>query len=57
MIIQQFVKNIFLIYDKMFLRKIKEVIIVINFEWDYSKDKLLEMYLNQFYFGYGVYGI
>lgn len=57
MIIQQLVKNIFLINDKIFLCKIKEVIIVINFECDYSKDKLFEMYLNQFYFGYGVYGI
>ncbi|MER3125542.1 PBP1A family penicillin-binding protein [Bacillus pumilus] len=56
-ITQQLAKNIFLTNDKTFLRKTKEVIIAINLERDYSKDKLLEMYLNQLYFGHGVYGI
>ncbi|PRP49679.1 penicillin-binding protein [Bacillus halotolerans] len=56
-ITQQLAKNIFLTHDKTFLRKTKEVIIAINLERDYSKDKLLEMYLNQLYFGHGVYGI
>ncbi|BBP88254.1 hypothetical protein BsIDN1_18720 [Bacillus safensis] len=58
-ITQQLAKNIFLTNDKTFLRKKKqkEVIIAINLERDYSKDKLLEMYLNQLYFGHGVYGI
>ncbi|MDA1476013.1 transglycosylase domain-containing protein [Bacillus changyiensis] len=56
-ITQQLAKNIFLTNDKTFFRKTKEVIIAINLERDYSKDKLLEMYLNQLYFGHGVYGI
>ncbi|MGG0839337.1 transglycosylase domain-containing protein [Bacillus paralicheniformis] len=56
-ITQQLAKNTFLTHDKTFLRKTKEVIIAINLEQDYSKDKLLEMYLNQLYFGHGVYGI
>ncbi|KFM89718.1 transglycosylase domain-containing protein [Bacillus paralicheniformis] len=56
-ITQQLAKNTFLTHDKTFLRKTKEVIIAINLERDYSKDKLLEMYLNQLYFGHGVYGI
>ncbi|WP_307893799.1 transglycosylase domain-containing protein [Bacillus swezeyi] len=56
-ITQQLAKNTFLTNDKTFLRKTKEVIIAINLERDYSKDKLLEMYLNQLYFGHGVYGI
>ncbi|MGE6630867.1 transglycosylase domain-containing protein [Bacillus sp. NPDC077027] len=56
-ITQQLAKNIFLTNDKTFLRKTKEVIIAINLERDYTKDKLLEMYLNQLYFGHGLYGI
>jgi penicillin-binding protein 2A len=56
-ITQQLAKNIFLTNDKTFLRKTKEVIIALNLEKRYTKDKLLEMYLNQLYFGHGVYGI
>lgn len=56
-ITQQLAKNIFLTNDKTFLRKTKEAIIAINLEKRYSKKKLLEMYLNQVYFGHGAYGI
>lgn len=56
-ITQQLAKNVFLTQDKTFLRKTKEAIISINLERNYSKDKLLEMYLNQIYFGHGAYGI
>ncbi|MBM7604185.1 penicillin-binding protein 2A [Metabacillus crassostreae] len=56
-ITQQLAKNIFLTNDKTLLRKTKEAIIAINLERRYSKKKLLEMYLNQVYFGHGAYGI
>ncbi|WP_110114389.1 PBP1A family penicillin-binding protein [Bacillus sp. CGMCC 1.16541] len=56
-ITQQLAKNIFLTNDKTLLRKTKEVVIAINLEKRYSKKKLLEMYLNQIYFGHGAYGI
>ncbi|MBD8067627.1 transglycosylase domain-containing protein [Bacillus sp. PS06] len=56
-ITQQLAKNVFLTNDKTWLRKTKEVIIAINLEKKYSKSKLLEMYLNQIYFGHGAYGI
>ncbi|TYR78990.1 PBP1A family penicillin-binding protein [Priestia megaterium] len=54
---QQLAKNIFLSNDKTLLRKTKEVVVAINLEQRYSKQKLLEMYLNQIYFGHGAYGI
>jgi penicillin-binding protein 2A len=56
-ITQQLAKNIFLTNDKTMLRKTKEAIIAVNLEKRYSKSKLLEMYLNQVYFGHGAYGI
>jgi len=56
-ITQQLAKNIFLTNDKTWLRKTKEAIIAVNLEKRYSKSKLLEMYLNQVYFGHGAYGI
>lgn len=54
---QQLAKNIFLTNDKSWLRKTKEVMVAINLEQRYSKQKILEMYLNQIYFGHGAYGI
>ncbi|MFC0189810.1 transglycosylase domain-containing protein [Fictibacillus aquaticus] len=56
-ITQQLAKNVFLSHEKSWLRKTKEGIIAINLERKYSKDKILEMYLNQIYFGHGAYGI
>ncbi|WP_070119943.1 transglycosylase domain-containing protein [Bacillus marinisedimentorum] len=56
-ITQQLAKNVFLSHEKTLLRKTKEAVIAINLERNYSKEKLLEMYLNQIYFGHGAYGI
>lgn len=56
-ITQQLVKNTFLSHDKTWLRKTKEVLIAMNIERKYSKDEILEMYLNRIYFGHGAYGI
>ncbi|MTH53359.1 PBP1A family penicillin-binding protein [Bacillus mangrovi] len=56
-ITQQLAKNVFLSGEKSWLRKTKELMIAINLENKYSKEKLLEMYLNQLYFGHGAYGV
>ena len=56
-ITQQLAKNVFLTNDKSWLRKTKEAVIAINLERSYSKEKILEMYLNQIYFEHGAYGI
>lgn len=56
-ITQQLAKRIFLSNDKTWLRKTKEAIIAVNLERRYSKKQILEMYLNQIYFGHGAYGI
>ncbi|ADH99981.1 transglycosylase domain-containing protein [Salisediminibacterium selenitireducens] len=56
-ITQQLAKNIFLTPEKSFLRKTEEVLIAINLERRYTKDEILEMYLNQIYFGHGAHGI
>lgn len=56
-ITQQLAKRVFLTSEKTWLRKTKEAIIAINLERMYSKKKILEMYLNQIYFGNGAYGI
>ncbi|WP_408009519.1 transglycosylase domain-containing protein [Pseudalkalibacillus sp. A8] len=56
-ITQQLAKNIFLSHEKTLLRKTKEATIAINLERKYTKKKILEMYLNQIYFGHGAYGI
>ncbi|WP_349409610.1 PBP1A family penicillin-binding protein [Pseudalkalibacillus sp. SCS-8] len=56
-ITQQLAKNIFLSHEKTWLRKTKEATIAINLERKYTKQKILEMYLNQIYFGHGAYGI
>lgn len=56
-ITQQLAKRVFLSSDKTWLRKTKEAIIAINLERRYSKKQILDMYLNQVYFGGGAYGI
>lgn len=56
-ITQQLAKNLFLTNDKSWMRKTKEVMAAIYLERNYTKDKILEMYLNTIYFGKGAYGI
>ncbi|MFB4211987.1 transglycosylase domain-containing protein [Shouchella sp. JSM 1781072] len=56
-ITQQLAKNLFLSNEKAWLRKTNEVLIAMNLERQYSKEEILEMYLNQIYFGHGAYGI
>ncbi|CAG9622956.1 transglycosylase domain-containing protein [Sutcliffiella rhizosphaerae] len=54
---QQLAKNIFLTNEKSWLRKTKEAVIAINLERRYTKKEIMEMYLNQIYFGHGAYGV
>ena len=56
-ITQQVVKNIYFSPEKTWRRKINEALIAIQLERNYTKDKIIEMYLNTIYFGTGTYGI
>lgn len=56
-ITQQLARNIFLTNDRSFARKIREGILALALEWRFSKDQILELYLNRVYFGGGAYGI
>jgi penicillin-binding protein 1A len=55
-ITQQLTKVLFLTPDKSLERKLKEAILALELERRYSKNRILEMYLNQVYFGHGAYG-
>ena len=56
-ITQQYVKNIYLSNEKSLLRKIRELYFAIKIESIYSKEEILEGYLNTIYFNHGIYGI
>jgi penicillin-binding protein 1A len=56
-ITQQLAKTIFLTRDKTLIRKIKEAVLTIQLEKNYSKDEILQLYMNQIYFGSGAYGV
>ena len=56
-ITQQYVKNLFLDIDKTWERKWNEMWLTLNMETHYSKDEILEGYLNTIYYGHGMYGI
>lgn len=56
-ITQQLVRNLFLSDEKTITRKLKEIIIATELEKLYTKSEILELYLNQAYFGEGCYGV
>ncbi|WP_174616229.1 transglycosylase domain-containing protein [Virgibacillus ihumii] len=56
-ITMQLAKNLFLHNDKTWMRKTKEVMAAIHLERELSKKRILELYLNEIYFGQGVYGV
>lgn len=56
-ITQQVAKNFLLSSERSMERKLKEAILAVRIESAYSKDKILELYLNEIYFGIGAYGI
>lgn len=56
-ITQQFIKNVFLTHEQSMERKIEEAVLSLMLEDNYTKDEILELYLNTTYFGAGANGI
>ncbi|AOM82844.1 PBP1A family penicillin-binding protein [Salisediminibacterium beveridgei] len=56
-ITQQLVKNLYLDFDKSITRKLQEQYMAVQLERQFTKDQILEMYLNAIYFGDGKYGV
>lgn len=56
-ITQQLAKNMYFSQEKNITRKIAEVFVALDLEENYSKDEILELYLNIIYFGDGYYGV
>src|SRR5207253_3250697 len=56
-ITQQLVKIQLLTPQKSVTRKVQEIVLAVALEQRYSKDQILEMYLNRVYFGHGAYGV
>jgi 1A family penicillin-binding protein len=56
-ITQQLAKNLFLTQDKTIKRKLKEALHTLQLEMNYTKEEILEQYLNVIYYGQGAYGI
>jgi penicillin-binding protein 1A len=56
-ITQQLAKNLFLTPDRTIERKVQEVMLAVWLEHKYTKDQILEMYLNRVYLGSGSYGV
>ena len=55
-ITQQLARSLFLTPERTYTRKLKEVMLARKIEKFFSKDQILEMYLNQIYYGHGAYG-
>ena len=56
-ITQQLAKNMFFTQEKSFIRKAAEVFMAVKIELEYSKDEILELYVNTIYFGSGYYNV
>lgn len=56
-ITQQLVKNLFLSNEQSYGRKVEELLLALDIEANYSKDEILELYLNTIYYGSNYYGI
>ena len=56
-ITQQLAKNLFLTQEQSFMRKIEELLLARQIEKHFTKDKILEFYLNTIYFGSSYYGV
>jgi 1A family penicillin-binding protein len=54
---QQYARNLFLEHDKTWKRKITEALYTLRLEMNYSKEQIIEGYLNTIYYGHGAYGI
>lgn len=56
-ITQQLSKNLFFSFERNLIRKIKELLVALQLEATFSKERILEAYCNQIYFGNGAYGV
>ncbi|MBN1823405.1 MAG: transglycosylase domain-containing protein [Endomicrobiales bacterium] len=56
-ITQQLAKTIFLTPERTISRKLKELLLTFQLERNYSKEEILQLYMNQIYFGSGAYGV
>lgn len=56
-ITMQVARNFFLTHKKTYIRKIREILLALKIERSFSKDKILELYLNKVYFGNHAYGV
>ena len=56
-ITQQLARSLFLTPERTFHRKIRELFLALKMEFILTKEQILEMYLNQIYFGHGAYGV
>ncbi len=56
-ITQQLARNLFLDQSRTLERKLKEIVLAVRLERSFSKDEILELYLNRIYFGEGAYGV
>ncbi|MDD4601063.1 Monofunctional biosynthetic peptidoglycan transglycosylase [bioreactor metagenome] len=56
-ITQQLVRNLFLTHDRSVSRKVEEIVLAVDMELRFTKEEILEMYLNSVYYGSGTYGI
>ncbi|MBD3348223.1 MAG: PBP1A family penicillin-binding protein [Candidatus Eisenbacteria bacterium] len=56
-ITQQLARSLFLTQEVTLTRKLKEALLALRIEQTYSKDRIIELYLNQIYFGGGAYGV
>ncbi|OZA93598.1 MAG: penicillin-binding protein, partial [Erythrobacter sp. 34-65-8] len=54
---QQLARNVFLNSNRTLDRKLREAVLAMALEWKFSKEQILELYLNKVYFGGGAYGI
>jgi 1A family penicillin-binding protein len=54
---QQLARNLYLTHEKTWTRKSKEAVYTMQLEMKYTKDEILNMYLNEIYYGHGAYGI
>lgn len=54
---QQLARNLYLSHEKTWTRKAKEALYTMQLEMKFSKDEILNMYLNEIYYGHGAYGI
>jgi len=53
---QQLARNLFLNFEKTYVRKAKEALLTLQLEQTYTKDEILAMYLNEIWLGYDAYG-